>query len=97
MTDDKDYKKIAEALAERLIFALENWKYTGGLAYNPVTGKGQTPMRYFAEGLKLMGYEIADADLNALALPAAAKRRYFATREKAKPTMEIPITEGDQE
>ena len=88
MEAEKDYKAIAEALAERLIFALEHWKYTGGLAYNPATGKGQTPMRYFAEGLRLMGYEIADADLNALALPAAARRKYFAAKEKTQRSKE---------
>lgn len=87
MTDKKDYKEISYQLAERLLFALNHWKYNGGVVYNRDKGLAITPMRYFADGLKMLGYEIADADVEALALPAAARRKYFIAKEKA---MRVP-------
>lgn len=78
----KDWEKIAGALAERVLFALNHYKYNGGLIIDHNKGTSQTPLHYFADGLRMAGYEIDENDVNALCMPAAKRRKYFADKRK---------------
>ncbi|MFA7278720.1 MAG: hypothetical protein WC100_01335 [Sterolibacterium sp.] len=84
-TEKPDYQKICGELMVRLKFAIDHLKADGtGLSYDRETGKTKPWRHYLAEGIEMCGYTIDKDDLDALDLPAAARRKYFANKAKAK-------------
>lgn len=79
----KQKDEVIEAMTRRLIFAVNNYKYTGGMVRDSETGKHETPIFWFASALEMVGITFDKDDLAALHKPAAAKRKYFADKRKA--------------
>lgn len=79
----KQKDEVIEAMTRRLVFALNNYKYTGGFVRDNVTGKSQSPLYWFAGALEMVGITYEKDDLAALHKPAAERRRYFIAKEKA--------------
>jgi len=100
MSEFSEYTKeqleeIVEAMTRRLIFAVNHYKYTGGMVKDSVTGKYRTPIYWFADALEMVGITFDPADLEALHMSVKDKRQYL--KEKMKRKAEQPQPTGDME
>lgn len=85
----RDLNEIAKGLAECTVFALNHGKWSSdSFVMNPVTGRSTTPIYFFADALAKYGVTYDRADLAALHLPAAKRRKYFSDKKKQASTRE---------
>lgn len=79
----KQKDEVIEAMTRRLIFTINNYKYTGGMVRDSVDGKLRTPIFWFADALEMVGITFDKDDLAALHKSAAERRKYFAEKRKS--------------